>query len=1092
MRRIFPVVCKYVIPLLFFAPAAYLRADTSQFSFLRRPDIHGDSVVFTSEGDLWLGSITSKSAVRITTHSGIETNAHFSPDGSKIAFTGQYDGRTDVYLMPTEGGEPKRLTFDPSTAVAVGWNPNGKSILFKSQRGKATVGSRLFEVAASGGMPHLLPIPQVSIASMNRDGRRIAYVPISIESQHWFRYKGGQADSIWLTDIEKLTFKRLTNYPGVETNPCWIGDDLYFVSERDGIANLYRMDLNSGKAVEVTHYTDYPVRSPSSDGKRIIFQRGFGLALFDPAAGDVKELKFNLHSDRMHTRQRKTGLTALLNTVSIGPTGKRVVLESRGQLVSIPAEQGEPRILASLPGSRSKFPAWSPDGKQIAFVSDRSGEEQIWVCPASGEGYPRQITRDHKGPLGKLIWSPDGKWLASGDIDLKILLIDVKSGISTLVDQQDRGGSYDWTNYSYRFSPDSKWLTYAKTEPNWNQCVYLYNITTTKRTPVTSSEMNCYAPAFDFSGKYLVYLADRQFDPNMGGASHFFSYDKITRVNLLVLTSDTPSPSLIESSEEGTTEKVKPAAKDSTATRIDLDGLSNRSIEVGLPAGYYQKVDCLNGRLLVLEANSNPAYLDDPSNMPCHLIGYDLKKKEPSTISGNLTAYEVSADQNKLLLQNDKSISIIDSSSGPANPGAGKVDLSRVSLDVDPPSEWKQMLNESWRLARDLFYDPAMHGVDWNAVKTKYLAQLPAVGDRNDLNTVLGDLIAELNTGHSFVRGGDTGMNTALIPMGYLGADLEPVTGMGAVRIVKMFEGDGFDLDARSPLLEPGLNLKAGDYIVAVNGEQVHADEDFQALLQGTVGRVVALSINSKPSLEGARIVRVKPMATESMARYYELIASRRLYVEQHGGGSIGYIHLPDMIGGGLQEYTKHYFPNNQTKAGLIYDVRDNGGGFISAMLLLQMAHKPYAYFKPRFGTSWTRADWSFAGYSAALCNEFSSSNAEEFSDAFQRLKLGPVIGARTWGGEVGSGNGYHLLDGGVLYVPNYGEWAPDGKWIIEGPGFIPDIAVAQDPAAVLAGADPQLDRAITILKEEIRKHPVVRPLPPPFPNKAYHPRGAH
>ncbi len=1087
MSRIFGVLQILNTLLLLFISVSLLHAQTTQSSFLRRPDIHGDKIIFTSEGDLWAGSISTKTAVRLTTHPGQETFARFSPDGKKIAFSAQYDGGYDVYMMPAEGGEPKRITYDPNSALVSGWTPDGKSILYRSPRDKATRGNRLYMVPAEGGMPKLMPIPQVAIASMNNDGHRIAYVPISIESQHWFRYKGGQADSIWLTDIDTRSFKKLTDFPGVESSPCWIGDMLYFVSERDGISNLYHMDISTGKTVQITKYTDYPVRNPSSDGKRIVFQHGYGLTLYDPSAGSIKDLAFNLPSDRIHARPHKTGPPPF-NTASIGPTGKRIIIEARGQLISLPQDQGEMRVIAGMPASRSKFPAWSPDGKQIAFVSDRSGEEQIWLAPATGDGEPKQLTRDHKGPLGKIVWSPDGNMLAFGDFELKIMLADVKTGAVTLVDQQDRGGSYDAVNYSYRFSPDSKWLTYAKVESNWNQCVYLYNIALKTKNAVTSAERNSYAPAFDSAGKYLLYLTDREFNPAPGGASHFFFFDKITHVDLVTLSPETPSPAIIDDVEEGLSEKAKPPVKDAGGTRIDLNGLMDRVVEVGLPAGFYQKVEGVNGRLLVQEANSNPLFVEDSSNMPAHLFAYDLKKKEPTTILGNLTNFEVSSDNNKLLIQDGQSLSIIDASSGPSSPAAGKVDLGRIHLEVDPEAEWKQILNESWRIARDFFYDPAMHGVDWNAVKTKYLAQLPAVGDRNDLNTILGDMIAELNTGHSFVRGGDMGSGASPIPMGYLGADLEPVADTGAVRIVKLFPGDGFDLEARSPLLEPGLNVKAGDYIVAINGQGLRKDQDIQALLQGMAGKVISLSINSTPYSDGARTVRIKPMGSDSKSRYYDLIATRTKYVEEHGGSNLGYVNLPDMILGGLQEFTKHYYPKSLVKDGMIYDVRDNGGGFISSLILLQMGQKPYTYFKPRYGASWTRADWSYGGYSVALCNEFSSSNAEEFSDAFQRLKLGPVIGARTWGGEVGSGNGYPLIDGGALYIPNYGEWAPDGKWVVEGTGFIPDIPVFEDPAAVLAGKDPQLDKAIAVLKENIKQHPVIRPTPPPYPNKAYRP----
>ena len=419
-------------------------------------------------------------------------------------------------------------------------------------------------------------------------------------------------------------------------------------------------------------------------------------------------------------------------------------------------------------------------------------------------------------------------------------------------------------------------------------------------------------------------------------------------------------------------------------------------------------------------------------------------------------------------------------------PGAGHVDLSSYTIEVDPAAEWRQIFAEGWRIGRDFFYDPGLHGVDWDRVRQKYSALLPAVADRSDLNFVLGEMIAELNTGHAYVNGGDLS-TVAAVPMGYLGADVEAAPEGGAYRITQLFRGDGFDLSTRSPLLEPGIKVKPGDYIVAIAGQPVSTDRDIQAYLVGTAGHVISLSINSKPGLDGAREIRIRPMASDSKSRYYAWVDSRREYVRTHGGEDLAYIHIPDMVGAGLQEFMKHYYPN-LLKPGIVYDVRNNGGGYISAMLLLQMSGHRYSYFKPRHGVSWSRVEWAPLGHGVALCNEHSGSNAEEFSDAFQRLKIGPVIGTRTWGGEVGSGGGYPLIDGGKLYIPNYGEWSPDGKWIIEGTGVQPDITVEQDPADVLAGRDPQLDRAIAYLKEKIAKDPVKMPTPPPFPVKALRP----
>jgi tricorn protease len=737
----------------------------------------------------------------------------------------------------------------------------------------------------------------------------------------------------------------------------------------------------------------------------------------------------------------------------------------------------------------------------------------VWVAPADGSGSPRQLTKDRKGPLGAIQWSPDGKNLVTFDREMRILLVDVKSGAVTLVDQSDRGGSYDNVNYSATFSPDGKWLAFHRIEPNWFTAVYVYNVASKKKTAITAPEINSNSPAWDPAGKFLYFLADRQFDPMGSGPTRFYAFDKYTKISSVALAKDTKSPFLPANAEEGekpkpeegkdakTPEKdkaAKPDAKGAKAdkstkakpesklpnVKIDLEGIAGRIEDVPVAADRYQHVDAVEGRLLMLVAG-------DPGPGQTNTLKAfnlkDVRKKEVTTIASAIGDYEVSADRKKILVRTGRVLTVIDASAASVPADAPKVDLDSTSLTVDPTAEWKQIFNESWRIGRDFFYDPNLHGVDWVGVKTRYAARLDDVTDRSELNEVLGDMIAELVVGHAYVGGGDEPDGVRPAPMGYLGADYEADPGGKAYKITHLLRGDGFDLVNRSPLLAPGLNVKEGDFILAIAGRPVSTSQDIQALLAGTPGRVVALTVNSTPAMKGSRVIRVKPMGDENKARYYDWSESRREYVRKNGGLNLAYIHLPDMGDTGLVEFSKHYYANLD-KDGFIYDSRFNSGGYVSAMLLMQISRKPYTWFKPRHGVSWTRQDSAFAGYSVALCNENSYSNGEEFPDAFRREALGPVVGVRTWGGEVGSGGGYPLMDGGKLYIPNYGEWA-DGKWVVEGSGFQPDITVEQDPNLVLEGKDPQLDRAITYLKDQIARKPVVRPVPPPFPVKAWRQR---
>jgi tricorn protease len=1084
-----------LVPLAVIAALAAAAPAPAATQFLRRPDIAGDQLLFQSEGDLWLASLSTGQASRITTHDGTEGPAFFSPDGRRIAFTAQYDGGRDVYLMDAAGGLPRRLTWDPAGATALGWSADGSEVLFRSTRENGVRRSRFWAVKVTGGAPRLLPIPYGEFIAAHADGRRLAYVPVSAEWQHWKRYRGGEADDIWLADTVAHTFRRLTTDPGVDTEPVWAAGALWFVSERDGHANLWRLDPATGATTQATHYTDFDVRYPGSDGQRIVFEHGDGLALHDPASGETRELAIDLRSDRIHARVRQVAAPGYLAGVALGPTGKRLLVSARGQVLSAPAEHGEVRAVAVQPGARCQYPAWSPDGRQFAFVSDASGEEQVWLAPVAG-GAPRQLTRDHHGPLGPLVWSPDGKWIATSDREMRLLLADATSGAFTLVDQADRAGSYDVVRDGYRFSPDGHWLAFARTEPNWNSAIYLVELATARRTRISSPEMHSVAPAFDREGKYLCFLSDRAFDPRYVNANRFFSYDKFTKVSLVTLAADARSPFLEISDEEGAGTGAdeaghggKPAAKADTTrsrplpvTRVDVAGIADRVTDVPVPADHYLAVEPAGGRMLLL-VQGDPGEDESPSD--CRQIrALDLKKKEVAVVAKKATSFQLSGDGKKLLVRSGRSFSVVDADAATLDDAKGKVPTDAWTLTIDPAAEWRQILHETWRIARDFFYDPNMHGVDWAAVGRKYEAMLPAIADRSDLTFVQGEIVAELNCGHAYVRGGDAPAVPPRSP-GFLGVDVAFVPGpTPAWRITRLYPGDGFELDAGSPLLAPGLGVKPGDCVLAVNGRPARADEDFAAMLLGTAGQVARVTLNSRPALAGARDVLVKPLASERAARTQDWIASRAEYVRTHGGENFGYVWIPSMGEPGLREWAKHYYPQ-LGKDALVVDVRFNGGGYIDAMLLLQLATRPYSWFKPRYGASWTRQDWGFAGHLAALCNENSGSDAEEFSDAFQRLGLGPVIGVQTWGGEVGSGDGYAMVDGGLVYIPNYGEWVPSGEWVIEGAGAKPDIVVEDDPAALQAGRDPQLDRAIEELKRKLAATPIRRPAPPPFPDKS-------
>ena len=1056
--------------------AAFAAAD--QQSFWTKPDIHGDTVVFTCEGDLWLGSIKDHTAHRITNHPGTETYARFSPDGTKIAFTANYDGGTDVYVMSVNGGSPKRLTYDPSNAQVQGWSPDGKYVIYRSRKANPPANhNKLYEVPVDGGQSVAIPVPQGEFGDLAKDGQ-LAYVPSSAEWMNWFHYQGGAADDVWLADLNTHKFTQLTTSPNVDTTPVWSGGEIYYVSQSEGTSNLFEIDPKTKQSKEVTHF-DLPVRYPGADADHVIFELGPGLGIYDTKTGNSEQLSFNLNSDQIHARGTRLPLAPEVTGADIGPSGKRILVEARGQIWSVAAENGDARVIENQPGARSIDAAWSPDGKTVAFISDRSGEYQVWKVPATG-GVATKLTTGLKGEYSQLTWSPDGKWLATVERSTSITLINAKTGEVQVVDVSPNYSSYDSFFPTVSFSPDSKLLGYSRVEDNWNWSVWIHDISANKNVEVTDPTINAFSPAFTPDGKYLAYLADRQISAHAVNPVGI-GIDNSTKVTLVTMSPDVSSPFLPKDDEEGAqASETKPA--DAPKVIPNLDGIQSRTIDVPMAAARYSKIVAAGNKLFVL--NHTTGQLEDGG--PSQLIAFDLDKAKPATLNGDVDDVTVSQDGKKLLIMHGNRPCIVDAATGPFGAEEGAVALAPYTLTVEPKEEWKQVFNESWRIARDFFYDPHMHGLDWNQVHADYEKRLAMVGDRSDLTRLLKDMVSELNVGHEYIV--DPTPAVRRVPMGYLGADLEPVQGQDAARIKRILRGSDFDLGTRSPLLEPGLNVHDGDYIVSVAGQPVKRDEDVQALLIGTPGQVIALGINSQPSMTGARIIRVKPLASESALRYSDWVEGRREYVRTHGGADLGYLHMTDMGGAGLTQFTEGHFPN-VFKDGMIYDTRDNGGGFISSIILQDIASTPVIFWHPRYGAPWAREGWAPLGYKVAIGNGGNFSDGELFLETWRRMKVGPIVGTRTGGGEVGSGGGYALIDHGSIYVSNYGAYDANGNWVIEGKGVVPDYTVEQDPTEVMAGKDPQLDKAIQILESEIKKNPPHRPGNPPFPNKVYKPK---
>jgi len=1046
-------------------PAA--RAD----SFLTRPDINGNQVVFTAEGDLWIYRLDTNEARRLTSDPGIETNAHFSPDGTEVAFTANYEGGQDVYVMPVSGGIPKRLTYD-GASIALGWTPNGSKVLYRTPLKAyapffdSLVTQELFTVPATGGLPVKIAVPRGSFASFNADGKTLAYVPISNEWMNWFRYEAGEADSIWLADLQAHTFEQLTKTKGVDTQPVWVGSTIYFVSERSGVRNLWSLDPSSKAVRQITFSTSNPVRYPSSDGHRIVFELGPKLETYDPATNSTDLLSIHLGSDMIHARPFRAQIGANAKAADINPTGSRVAIVARGQLVTAPTEKGVVDTIVDNSGQRVVGAAWSPDGNSIAYVSDASGEEQLWLADAKGFKEPKQISHDLKGEHSAPVWAPNGKYVLIGDRESRIQLVDVATGNVKTIAHSKFANSYDNLTTDFVFSPDSKWVAYSEPEVRDIDAVWLYEISSGKAIQLTDPAIDSISPAFSADGLYLYFLQLRDLSVQVEPISAMLSHKYQEKLSAVTLASSTPSPYAAKMDDDAEPAHHEEAPK-TKEIKVDLDQIGERIIDMNAPPNLYTNVIPEANRILLIG--------------PEGLEAYDIKAKSITLLSPGVTSATLSANAKKLLIVGPAGPQVLDAGTGPFGPAQGRLDVVGQTIKVDPVAEWGQIFRESWRVARDFFYDPNMHGVNWNAMRTKYEAQLPLVGDRADLTRLVASMLSELNTGHCYVFGPSPfAQRGALVAS--LGADLDFDVAAGAYRIKHIIRGGAWSPDQRSPLLEPGLNIHEGDYLLRIGRDTLQRDQDPAASLLGAAGHTITITVNSKPSADGARTIPIVPLGSDAALRLDDWIRGRAEYVDKASSGQIGYVYVPDMTPFGANEFAKGYY-GNVDKPGIIIDVRGNGGGNISSNLLARINSKPTGSFVFRSGGTFRREGWAPLGKVVAVANEYSFSDGESFSEGFKRLKIGPLVGRRTGGGQVGSGGGYALMDGGAIYIPNYGFWYGN-EWLIEGRGAVPDYDVQQDPAAVMAGKDPQLDKAIQLILDDLKEHPFSSPEHPPFPVK--------
>ena len=1059
---------KSVIFSLLAAAPALMMAEEARL--LRFPATNGEEIVFSYAGDLYKVAATGGEASRLTSYVGYEMFPRFSPDGQTIAFTGQYDGNTEVYTMPATGGEPLRITYTATNSrddlgdrmgpnnIVMTWTPDGSGIVYRNRIGDGFSG-QLYTVNKEGGLSKAIPLPEGGFCSYAPDGKRLAYNRVMREFRTWKYYKGGMADDIWIYDPEKQSVTNVTNNEAQDIFPMWIGDEIFFLSDRDHTMNVFVYNTKTGQTSKVTNFTEYDVKFPSCFGNQIVFENGGYIYKMDATAKKPEKVSITLASDNIYARPEIKDGAEYITAASLSPKGERMVVTARGEVFDVPVEQGVTKNLTRTPGAHEREAQWAPDGRSIAYISDQTGETELYSRPAEG-GEPVQLTKNNDTYIRIFQWSPDAKKIVYTDRKNRVNLLDVATKQVTTLSQSPLGEAR-----GVSFSPDSKWLTYSRVSENNFSLVYLYDIAAKKEYPVTDKWYESSSPVFSTDGKYLVFSSARDFNPTYGRTEWNHTYSDMNGVYLALLSKETASPFLEKDAQVMTGAASTPedeAKAGASAMKVDIEGIGDRIVRVPVPGGNYFN----------LYSDGERVYYFTRAGMKM----YDLKNRKEETIGE--PAMMVDPAGEKAIFFKDDQLYVTDIPKGKVALDK-PVDLTNMKITVDYPREWAQIFDEAWRAFRDGFYLENMHGKNWKAIKEKYAVLLPYVKTRLDLNYVIGEMIGEAGVGHCYVNPGEL-EGPERISMGLLGAEISRDKS-GFFRLEKIIPGASWNKKLRSPLTEPGIEAKAGEYIVAIDGVPTNTVNDMYKLLVGKANVPTELSLNSQPKLEGARKIVISPIAEEYSLRHYNWIQENIRKVDEATDGKVGYIYIPDMGPEGLNEFSRYFYPQLD-KEGLIIDDRANGGGNVSPMILERLAREPYRLTMRR-GSSLigTVPDAVQVGPKVCLINKYSASDGDLFPWGFRALGLGKLIGVRTWGGIVGISGPLPYLDGTDIRVPFFTSYDPKtGDWIIENHGVDPDIVVDNDPIKEWNGEDQQLNRAIEEVMKELKNRKPLPPVPAP------------
>jgi len=1051
---------------------------------MRFPAINGNQIVFTYAGDLYSVDAAGGLARKLTTHIGYEMFPRFSPDGKYIAFTGQYDGNTEVYKIPSEGGVPQRLTYTATLGrddiadrmgpnnIVMGWTPDGKNITYRSRKQSFnSFKGQLFNVPAEGGMSSEIPLSTGGFCSYSPDGTKLVFNRVFREFRTWKYYQGGMADDLRIFDLKSNKIKIIAESPNQDIFPMWIGDEIFFLSDRDRRMNLFVFNLTSETIGKLTDFKDYDIKFPSFSKEYIVFEKGGYIFKYNIKQKQAEQVHIRIADDQLFSRTEIKDVSKDIRSADISPNGERIIIAARGEVFSVPGKHGITYNLTNSPGVHERNVTWSPDGKYIAYISDKSGEFEIYIQKQDASEPARQLTRGADTYIFDYQWSFDSKKIIYHDRKFRLNMIETETGKIIPIDQGKYGyiGNYNW-------SPDSKWIVYDYPTDNEYSMIRLYNTETAARHDVTDNWYNSGDPVFSTDGKYLVFVSARDFNPVYSYLEWNHAYVDMNKIYLVSLSADNPDPFGPENDLVKTEEQEKPENKESETeeikVRIDPEGLKNRIIALPVASSNYYNIKCIGDKVYYTELQRESGTI---AKM------YDLTQKKENELGRNMQ-YAISANGKKMLVRMNNQYEVIDLPTGKVTINE-PVDMSGLKSNVVYSEEWRQIFNESWRQMRDFFYVENMHGVNWPEMKEKYGALIPYVKHRDDLTYIIGEMIGELSIGHAYINSGEK-PKADRIKTGLLGAKIEKHSS-GFFRIEKILEGANWSSALRSPLTGIGVNIKEGDFILAVNGNSLKDTDDIYCSLTGLSGKPVELLVNSKPATEGSRKVIVTPVDDESGLYYYNWVQENIRYVSEKTNGEVGYLHIPDMVSTGLNEFAKYFYPQ-LNKKGLIIDGRGNGGGNVSPMIIERLQREI-----TRANTARNVADGTpvpskmMLGPKVLIVDQYSASDGDLFPYAFKKHQLGTIVGTRTWGGVVGISGSLPFIDGQDLRKPEFASYSSEkSEWIIEGYGVEPDVWVDNDPYQEYVGKDAQLDKAIEVIKEQLKDYKAIPTIPAP-PDKS-------